>query len=113
MYLVYTFIGIFIATFVFLVYKPTVRFVKNILTRNRRITLKDMKDVTKEISKLHDEIGDIRLEVNLIKEVNEENKKNNSLLYPEHFEHDETTNKTVFVKDGEEKPYETISWRDR
>jgi hypothetical protein len=66
-----------------------------------------------DINRLQAELDELRDEVNRLQGVNAEIQKTNVLLYPENFDKDKNTGTTVFVKNGEEKPYETIDWRSR
>ena len=66
-----------------------------------------------EVKNLRNIVKDMQTDMKLLQEVNTETQKNNVLLFPQNFDKDKVEGKTVFVKNGEEKPYETVDWRSR
>jgi len=66
-----------------------------------------------ELNELAFTVNELRDDMKRLQEVNDETQKTNVLLYPENFDKDKSTGTTVFVKNGEEKPYDTIDWRSR
>ena len=84
------------------------------------VKMEDISQLRAEIAELfrvtnllNSHIDELREDMKRLQEVNAETEKTNVLLYPQNFDKDKSDGKTVFVKDGEEKPYETIDWRSR
>lgn len=73
----------------------------------------DIKQLWTELGELKSAVNELRAEMKQIQEVNDETQKHNELLFPQNFDKDKEDGKTVFIKNGEEKPYETIDWRSR
>ena len=73
----------------------------------------DIKQVRAEIDDLKSAVNELHEDMKHLQEVNNETQKRNELLFPQNFDKDKVEGKTVFVKDGEEKPYETVDWRSR
>jgi prefoldin subunit 5 len=82
-------------------------------TREPVVQMEDIKQLRAEITELRTAFNELREDMKRLQEVNAETEKTNVLLYPQNFDKDKNDGKTVFVKDGEEKPYETIDWRSR
>ena len=77
------------------------------------IKVDDVKQLRAELDELHNTVIELRDDLKRFQEVNNETQKNNVLLFPENFDKDKEEGKTVFVKNGEEKSYETVDWRSR
>lgn len=77
------------------------------------VRVDDLKQLRTEIGELNQTVSELRDDMQKLKEVNDESQKRNELLFPQNFDKDPEEGKTVFVKNGEEKPYETIDWRSR
>ena len=82
-------------------------------TREPVVQMEDINQLRVEIAELRTAFNELREDMKRLQEVNAETEKTNVLLYPQNFDKDKNDGKTVFVKDGEEKPYETIDWRSR
>ena len=77
------------------------------------VKMEDISQLRAELTELRSLIDELREDMKRLQEVNAETEKTNVLLYPQNFDKDKSDGKTVFVKDGEEKPYDTIDWRSR
>jgi hypothetical protein len=66
-----------------------------------------------ELNELAFTVNDLREDMKRLQDLNAETQKTNVLLYPENFDKNKSDGKTIFVKNGEEKPYDTIDWRSR
>jgi prefoldin subunit 5 len=82
-------------------------------TRKAAVKMEDISQLRSELAELRNTIDELRADMKRLQEVNAETEKTNVLLYPQNFDKNKNDGKTVFVKDGEEKPYETIDWRSR
>jgi hypothetical protein len=110
---VYFLAGVLIPTLILQISKMTK---KGVFKRKRRINVdktNDLEQIRAELNNLTNTVSDLRDDMKHLQEVNTETQKTNVLLYPENFDKDKSDGKTVFVKNGEEKPYETIDWRSR
>jgi uncharacterized coiled-coil DUF342 family protein len=107
----YVVLGAIIMAAAYFISKPTGKVISKI--KLHRVHSSDMKQLKDEIDGLRNTLKEVVTEINQLREVNNETQKTNTMLFPEHFELDKTEGKTVFVKDGEEKPYATIDWRSR
>jgi hypothetical protein len=77
------------------------------------VQIEDINSLKAELDELRAIIADLRDDMKHLQDLNAETQKTNVLLYPENFDKDKGTGTTVFVKNGEEKPYDTIDWRSR
>lgn len=77
------------------------------------VQVEDVDQLRAELDKLRKIIIELREDMDCLQGLNAETEKTNVLLYPENFDKDKNTGTTVFIKNGEEKPYETIDWRSR
>lgn len=77
------------------------------------VQMEDINQLRVELDELRNTVSELREDMKHLQEVNAETQKTNVFLYPENFDKDKSDGKTVFVKNGEEKPYETIDWRSR
>jgi len=82
-------------------------------TREPIVQIEDINQLRIEIDTLWRTIADLRDDMKRLQDLNAETQKTNVLLYPENFDKNKSDGKTVFVKNGEEKPYDTIDWRSR
>lgn len=82
-------------------------------TRKPVVQMEDINQLRAELAELRTAFNELCDDMKRLQEVNAETEKTNVLLYPQNFDKDKNDGKTVFVKDGEEKPYETIDWRSR
>jgi hypothetical protein len=73
----------------------------------------DIKQLRAELAELRNILSELRADMKHLQEVNDETQKHSELLFPQNFDKDKDEGKTVFVKNGEEKPYETVDWRSR
>lgn len=73
----------------------------------------DIKQLRAELAELRNALSELRADMKQVQEVNDETQKRSELLFPQNFDKDKEEGKTVFVKNGEEKPYETVDWRSR
>lgn len=106
MYLLYTVLGVVLAVVCYLLYKPLLKLVKG-------IKINRYKELQKEVNDLHKEIEQLKEDMSHLYKVTNETQKTNELLFPQNFDKNKEEGATVFVKDGEEKKYETIDWRSR
>lgn len=90
--------------------------VKRVITKRKArpvVKTDDIKQLRAELSELRDTVNELRADMKHLQEVNNETQKRNELLFPQNFDKNKEDGKTVFVKNGEEKPYETVDWRSR
>jgi hypothetical protein len=73
----------------------------------------EVKQLRAEFGELRTIVKELHDDMKHLQEVNNETQKRNELLFPQNFDKDKSDGKTVFVKNGEEKPYETVDWRSR
>jgi hypothetical protein len=112
MNLVYLIIGILLPITILQIHK----IVRKIISKRKAkpvVKTDDIKQLRAEIGELRSVVKDIHDDMKQLQEVNNETQKRNELLFPQNFDKDKVEGKTVFVKDGEEKPYETVDWRSR
>ena len=112
MNLVYLIIGILLPITILQVRK----IVKGVIAKRKAkpvVRTDDIKRLRDELDELRNTVRELHDDMKLLQEVNSETQKHNELLFPQNFDKDNVEGKTVFVKDGEEKPYETVDWRSR
>jgi len=110
--LVYLVIGILLPISILQVHK----IIKKVIAKRKArpvVRTDDIKQLRAEIIDLRNALIELRADMKQIQEVNDETQKHNELLFPQNFDKDKEEGKTVFVKNGEEKPYETVDWRSR
>lgn len=95
----------------YLLYKPLLGLVNRL--GKRKISPSVISELQNEVKRLHKEIDGLKEDIRLLQQVNSETQRTNELLFPQNFDKTKTEGATVFVKDGEEKKYETIDWRSR
>lgn len=77
------------------------------------VQMEDINQLRVELDELRAIVTELHDDMKRLQDLNAETQKTNVLLYPENFDKDKNTGTTVFVKNGEEKPYDTIDWRSR
>lgn len=111
MYLLYIVLGAVLVVVCYTVYKPLLKLVHSV--KERRHKPSDIKQLQKQVSSLRTEIEELKEDIKMFHQVTNETQKTNELLFPQNFDKSKVEGETVFVKDGEEKKYETIDWRSR
>lgn len=106
MYELYMALGVVVTILCYVLYKPLLKLVKG-------IKIGRYKELQKEVNNLKKEIGQLKEDMSYLYKVTNETQKTNELLFPQNFDKTKEEGATVFVKDGEEKKYETIDWRSR
>lgn len=103
MYL-YTLLGAALVVVCYILYKPLLKLLKSI---------KIKRPLQKDIDSLNTRMKKLEEDMDYLYRLNNETQKTNELLFPQNFDKDKVEGATVFIKDGEEKKYETIDWRSR
>ena len=111
--LIYFLIGILLPFVILQIVKVARKRIAKRKTRKPVDQTEDIKHLRTELGELKSAVIELHDDMNRLQEVTNETQKNNVLLFPENFDKDKDEGKTVFVKNGEEKPYETIDWRSR
>jgi hypothetical protein len=111
MSLLYSLLGAITVIVIYLAYKPIRKLLSKVKLHRKDVS--EIKELRSDIDRLWDISKELATELQQLKEVTDETQKNNTLLFPERFDTDQTDGKTIFVKEGEEKAYDTVDWRSR
>lgn len=110
--MLYFFIGL-ILPFIFLKAVKSIKEWRLQSKKPKSIKRNEIKQIKTDIIELKQEILELKTDVHNLLQVNDETEQRTALLFPEKFDIDPSENKTVFIKNGKEKTYETIDWRSR
>lgn len=114
---IFTILGMLLAYLAVLVAKKGHKIFCDIKNKrkSRLITQPESQSTTREeIDRINEEIARIHEDIKHLSELNEETQRNYILAAPNEFTQEKDENgKTVFVKNGKEKVYDTIDWRNR
>lgn len=111
--ILYVLIGALAMVALYYVYKPIKKLISYIKIRRSTVGVSKIASIEKDIEDLKSKFNELSLEIQTTKELLGDTQKANTYLYPENFDTSKEDGKTVFVKNGEEKSYETIDWRSR
>ncbi len=110
---IYFILGIFTPFILFASYKIFTKLVKIRKDHIVNLTSHNITDVRKDIVALFKIVKELEENIKNLHEITQETQKATKVLFPDNFDSSKSEGKTVFIKNGEEKKYETIDWRNR